>query len=112
MSNEDEKEKETSKGCSNDEILAILGHELGHWKLSHNLKNLCISQVNILQCSLVQENNALIFVCCMHISYFPSYRRSGALHCANPGLGISQVNQLQCPLVQENHDLVFFCCIH
>ena len=53
MSNEGEKEKETSKGCSNDEILAILGHELGHWKLSHNLKNLGISQVNILQCSLV-----------------------------------------------------------
>lgn len=36
------------KGCSNEEILAILGHELGHWKLNHILKNLCISQVNLL----------------------------------------------------------------
>lgn len=46
-SNADDGEKKKSKGCSNDEILAILGHELGHWKLSHTLKNLGISQVNI-----------------------------------------------------------------
>lgn len=44
-SNADDGEKKKSKGCSNDEILAILGHELGHWKLSHTLKNLGISQV-------------------------------------------------------------------
>lgn len=36
-----------AKGCSDEEILAILGHELGHWKLSHILKNLIISQVNL-----------------------------------------------------------------
>ena len=40
-------EKKTPKGCSNDEILAVLGHELGHWKLSHTLKNLAISQVTL-----------------------------------------------------------------
>nr|XP_058962488.1 CAAX prenyl protease 1 homolog [Pocillopora verrucosa] len=39
-------EVKKGKGCSNDEILAVLGHELGHWKLSHTLKNLGISQVN------------------------------------------------------------------
>ena len=44
-SNNGDGENKTSKGCSNDEILAILGHELGHWKLSHTLKNLGISQV-------------------------------------------------------------------
>ena len=33
------------QGCNNPEILAVLAHELGHWKLSHNLKNLIISQV-------------------------------------------------------------------
>lgn len=43
----DEAPKE-EKGCSNEEILAILGHELGHWKLNHILKNLAISQVNLL----------------------------------------------------------------
>lgn len=43
----DESEKPKKKtGCSNDEVLAVLGHELGHWKLNHNLKNLIISQVN------------------------------------------------------------------
>ncbi len=33
------------KGCSTEEILAVLTHELGHWKFSHNLKNICIVEV-------------------------------------------------------------------
>ena len=33
------------KGCNQEEILAVLAHELGHWKLSHNLKNLTIGEV-------------------------------------------------------------------
>jgi len=47
--NEDDSssEKKEEKGCTDEEILAILGHELGHWKLNHILKNLCISQVNL-----------------------------------------------------------------
>ena len=40
-----EKNKKRKTGCNNDEVLAVLAHELGHWKLSHNLKNLVISQV-------------------------------------------------------------------
>jgi len=44
---EDKKEeKEKSKGCNTEEILAILAHELGHWKLNHNIKNLFLNQVN------------------------------------------------------------------
>lgn len=42
-----EEKIEKSKGCTDDEILAILGHELGHWKLNHIVKNLFISQVNM-----------------------------------------------------------------
>jgi len=30
---------------SNNEILAILGHELGHWKLGHTLTNFAVTQV-------------------------------------------------------------------
>jgi len=55
--NDDEKETDKEdkdkvddmkgKGCSNEEILAVLGHELGHWKLNHVLKNLIISQLHI-----------------------------------------------------------------
>lgn len=41
------KEKAEKKGCSSDEILAVLAHELGHWKFSHNLKNICISEINL-----------------------------------------------------------------
>ena len=42
-----EYEESKKKGCNNAEILAVLGHELGHWKLNHVLKNLIISEVNI-----------------------------------------------------------------
>jgi len=44
---EDEDEKAKNSGCNKDEILAVLGHELGHWKLNHILKNIIISQVQI-----------------------------------------------------------------
>lgn len=35
------------KGCDTMEILAILGHELGHWKYNHVIKNIAIVQVII-----------------------------------------------------------------
>ncbi|XP_022094831.1 CAAX prenyl protease 1 homolog [Acanthaster planci] len=48
---EDEEKNEKKKtGCNDEEVLAVLAHELGHWKLSHNLKNLVISQVNLFLC--------------------------------------------------------------
>ena len=34
---------------SDDEILAILGHELGHWKLGHTLLNFVIVQVSLFE---------------------------------------------------------------
>ncbi len=37
--------KDKVTGCNTDEILAVLAHELGHWKLSHNLKNIVIAEV-------------------------------------------------------------------
>lgn len=55
---EEEKKKEEEKaakqhkklGCNNEEILAVLSHELGHWKLGHIIKNFVITQVNSLLC--------------------------------------------------------------
>merc|ERR1712029_976364 len=47
---EDKEEEEDTlkgKGCTNEEILAVLGHELGHWKLNHVLKNIIISQIHM-----------------------------------------------------------------
>ena len=46
--NGDKKRKKKKMGCNTDEILAVLGHELGHWKLNHVLKNIIISEVHIL----------------------------------------------------------------
>ncbi len=40
-------------GCNNDEILAVLAHELGHWKLNHIMKNLVIAQANLFLCFMV-----------------------------------------------------------
>lgn len=42
------KEEDKGKGCTNDEVLAVLGHELGHWKLGHVTKNIIIMEVHLL----------------------------------------------------------------
>ncbi|XP_017527695.1 CAAX prenyl protease 1 homolog isoform X3 [Manis javanica] len=42
--------KNKKQGCNNEEVLAVLGHELGHWKLGHTVKNIIISQVNSFLC--------------------------------------------------------------
>ncbi|CAI6367996.1 unnamed protein product [Macrosiphum euphorbiae] len=42
-----DKIEEKGKGMNDEEILAVLGHELGHWKLNHILFYLIISQVNL-----------------------------------------------------------------
>ena len=44
------KVKNKKQGCKNEEVLAVLGHELGHWKLGHTVKNIVISQVNSFLC--------------------------------------------------------------
>lgn len=36
-----------SGGCQDDEVLAVLSHELGHWQYNHVTKNLIIMQVNL-----------------------------------------------------------------
>lgn len=41
-----ETEEKKKIGCNNDEVLAVLSHELGHWSLNHVLKNIIISQIN------------------------------------------------------------------
>ncbi|XP_054718196.1 CAAX prenyl protease 1 homolog [Uloborus diversus] len=61
---EKKKDEATPKtGCSNDEVLAVLAHELGHWKLNHVMKNLVISQVNLFLCfavfALLYKNDTL-----------------------------------------------------
>lgn len=43
----EEKEEKKALGCNTKEIVAVLGHELGHWSLNHVLKNLIIAQVQI-----------------------------------------------------------------
>lgn len=41
---ENDAEKE-QQGCETNEILAVLAHELGHWKHSHTIKGLLLSQI-------------------------------------------------------------------
>ncbi|CAI8045276.1 CAAX prenyl protease 1 homolog [Geodia barretti] len=43
-----DKEGQKVKGCSEEEVMAVLAHELGHWSLSHTLKLLAVSQLNLL----------------------------------------------------------------
>uniref|UniRef100_A0A8C9SXN3 CAAX prenyl protease n=1 Tax=Scleropages formosus TaxID=113540 RepID=A0A8C9SXN3_SCLFO len=44
------KPKTKKQGCNNPEVLAVLGHELGHWKLGHTVKNIVIGQMNSFLC--------------------------------------------------------------
>ena len=39
------KEEKKKTGCTSAEIVAVLGHELGHWSMNHVLKNILIAQV-------------------------------------------------------------------
>lgn len=36
------------KGCKDEEVLAVLAHELGHWKLGHVTKNIIFMQFHLL----------------------------------------------------------------
>lgn len=38
---------EKGKGCTNEEVIAVLAHELGHWKLGHMTKNILIIQIQL-----------------------------------------------------------------
>lgn len=40
-------EDDSNKGCEDSEVLAVLAHELGHWKLGHVTKNIIIGQVHL-----------------------------------------------------------------
>ena len=48
IKDDDEKDEKVKTGCNNKEIVAVLGHELGHWKLNHVAKNIVIGQVRTL----------------------------------------------------------------
>lgn len=50
---DDKKAAKKKTGCNNEEVLAVLAHELGHWKLNHVLKNLIITEVNLFLCLMV-----------------------------------------------------------
>ncbi|KAI8752907.1 CAAX prenyl protease 1 [Biomphalaria glabrata] len=53
LSDTEKKEKRKKKGCTNDEVLAVLCHELGHWFHNHVFKQLVLTQVNLLLCLMV-----------------------------------------------------------
>jgi len=50
------------QGCKNEEVLAVLGHELGHWKLGHTVKNIIISQVSYDKRVVFLEHSVIIAV--------------------------------------------------
>lgn len=52
-SKDEDEDKKKKKGCNNDEIIAVLCHELGHWYCSHLLKFLAFAEVNYLLIFLI-----------------------------------------------------------
>ncbi|KAM4805538.1 CAAX prenyl protease 1 homolog isoform X1 [Urocitellus parryii] len=63
------KVKNKKQGCKNEEVLAVLGHELGHWKLGHTVKNIIISQTTHPErhCDATAVHFVLIPVYCIII---------------------------------------------
>ncbi|CAH8524549.1 unnamed protein product [Heterobilharzia americana] len=48
VNEQDNKEDSFQRGCSVDEeILSVIAHELGHWKLGHTIYNLFIGKANL-----------------------------------------------------------------
>eukprot|EP00128_Syssomonas_multiformis_P017953 Colp12_sorted_trinity150504_noHs@23705 len=45
---EEEEKKDAESRCSDSELLAVLAHELGHWKMNHTMKNFVFAQVQTL----------------------------------------------------------------
>lgn len=41
-------EKKVTTGCTENEILGVLAHELGHWKCNHIYKSIALTEVNLL----------------------------------------------------------------
>lgn len=61
-------EKDAKKGCEDSEVLAVLAHELGHWKLGHVTKNIIFMQFHLF---LMFAAFAYLF------KYDPLYRAVG-----------------------------------
>ncbi|CAH1636426.1 unnamed protein product [Spodoptera littoralis] len=43
-----DEEKKVTTGCTENEILGVLAHELGHWSCSHIYKSIALTEVNLL----------------------------------------------------------------
>jgi hypothetical protein len=64
------------KQASEEEIVAIIGHELGHWYLSHNLKNMFIGFV----IDSLSNSFSLVSVICHVLPSINSHKQRGILH--------------------------------
>ncbi|KAG7189102.1 hypothetical protein KM043_008678 [Ampulex compressa] len=54
-------------GCETDEVLAILAHELGHWKYNHLLKGSILAQVNFVMHFLLYAK--LLYYKSMYVAF-------------------------------------------
>ncbi|XP_045467463.1 CAAX prenyl protease 1 homolog [Harmonia axyridis] len=60
--------KDDGSGCGDAEILAVLSHELGHWKHNHITKNILVFQVNLF---------LLFYIFAFMFKYPPVYKALG-----------------------------------
>lgn len=60
----DKEDSNKGIGCETDEVLAVIAHELAHWKYSHTLKGFLLSQVNSF---------IMFIVCAKLLNYTPMY---------------------------------------
>ena len=70
----EEKEGRKKIGCNNEEVLAVLAHELGHWYLNHVLKNMIIRNALLAEIRLTGPSAvpaiALVFMAKLMLRVF------------------------------------------
>ena len=73
----EKKDEVKEKGCSIEEILAVLSHELGHWQYSHNLKNIFVAEVTTSKFIYLYNSyfTAQLLSIFLFIRIFPQFSR-------------------------------------
>jgi STE24 endopeptidase len=79
---EDGEKKPKRLGCTNEEVLAVLSHEMGHWKLNHTVKNLIIGQVSYTRFSIGCVQAGPVYVCVDFNGIKSVFFVSSSTHCS------------------------------
>lgn len=94
-------EEEEEKGLLDNEVLSVMGHELGHWKLWHTFIEFVIDEVSMINERLVrmEEYQSAIHYRSILWCLWPFSHTSSAVDVSSPPLGSTLPAQCSSGLV-------------